>query len=187
MSEVTTVFQKGSQVKYVHHSLLEANMEDNQQTLKNVLVSSLQERIEQVRQDTEAFYNVVQEMAKDPTTEKLIQLRDKAFEHAENEFEFGSILSRIITQNDSLDEDDSDFEDEDEDFEWADDQLMFNLVEEALELLKNCSELLNQIKHYRRHIMLELDEHDELPRALSGLHDTLLDRLEKLADVRNDF
>jgi hypothetical protein len=160
-------------------------MEDNQQMLKNVLVSSLQERIEQVRQDTEAFFTAIQEMAKEPTTEKLVQLRDKAFEHAENEFEFGSILTRIINQNASLDDDDSD--DEVEDFEWADDQLMFNLVEEALELLKNCSELLNQVKHYRRHILLELDEHDELPRALSGLHDTLLDRLEKLADVRNDF
>jgi hypothetical protein len=160
-------------------------MEDNQQMLKNVLVSSLQERIEQVRQDTEAFFTAIQEMAKEPKTEKLVQLRDKAFEHAENEFEFGSILTRIINQNDSLDDDDSD--DEDEDFEWADDQLMFNLVEESLELLKNCSELLNQVKHYRRHILLELDEHEELPRALSGLHDTLLDRLEKLADVRNDF
>lgn len=163
-------------------------MEDNQQTLKNVSISSLQERIEQVRQNTEAFFTAIQEMAKDPTTEKLIQLRDRAFEHAENEFEFGSILTRIINQNDALnDENDDDSDLEDEDFEWADDQLMFNLVEEALELLKNCSELLNQMKHYRRHILLELDENDELPRALSGLHDTLLDRLEKLADVRNDF
>ena len=162
-------------------------MEDNQQTLKNVLVSSLQERIEQVRQDTEAFYAAVQEMAKEPTTEKLIQLRDKAFEHAENEFELGSVLSRILNQNDLPDEDEDDSDFDEEDLEWADDQLMFNLVEEALELLKNCTELLADMKRYRRHILLELDEHNELPRALSGLHDTLLDRLEKLADVRNDF
>ena len=160
-------------------------MEDNQQNVNPLLNSSLQAKIALARRDGEAFYEAMQEMVKDPTTEKIEQLRDKAFEHAENEFELGSILSRIINQNDTLDEDDSDFEDED--FEWADDQLMFNLVDESLHLLKNCSELLNQMKHYRRHILLELDEHEELPRALSGLHDTLLERLEDLADVRNDL
>lgn len=162
-------------------------MEDDQQTLKNVLINSLQERIELVRRDTEAFYTAIQEMAKEPTIEELIQLRDKAFEHAENEFELGSVLSRILNQNDSPDKDEDDNDFDEEDLEWADDQLMFNLVDEALELLKNCSELLDQTKHYRRHILLELDEHDELPRALSGLHDTLLERLDKLADVRKDF
>lgn len=162
-------------------------MEDDQQTLKNVLINSLQERIELVRRDTEAFYTSIQEMAKEPTIEELIQLRDKAFEHAENEFELGSVLSRILNQNDSPDKDEDDNDFDEEDLEWADDQLMFNLVDEALELFKNCSELLDQTKHYRRHILLELDEHDELPRALSGLHDTLLERLDKLADVRKDF
>lgn len=185
MSEVTTVFQKGSQVKYVHHSLMEANMEDNKQTPKLVLESSLQERIELVRQDVEAFYAAMQEMVKDPSPEKLAQLRDKAFEHAEDEFELGSILSRMINQKETMDLDDVDLEEGD--FDWADDQEMFVLLEEALELLKSSAELLARMKKYRKHILLELDEYGELPRALSGLHDALLERLEKLVDVRNDF
>ncbi len=156
-------------------------MEDN----KTVLVSSLQARIELVRQDVEAFYAAMQEMVKDPTTEKLTQLRDKAFEHAENEFELGSILSRIINQTETVGEDEIDLEEGD--FDWADDQEMFVLLEEALELLKGSAELLARMKKYRKHILLELDEYGELPRALSGLHDALLERLEKLADVRNDF
>ncbi len=156
-------------------------MEDN----KTVLVSSLQARIELVRQDVEAFYAAMQEMVKDPTTEKLTQLRDKAFEHAENEFELGSILSRIINQTESVDEKGIDLEEGD--FDWADDQEMFVLLEEALELLKGSAELLARMKKYRKHILLELDEYGELPRALSGLHAALLERLEKLADVRNDF
>jgi hypothetical protein len=60
-------------------------------------------------------------------------------------------------------------------------------LHESLHLSEELLELLNQMKHYRRHILLELDEHEELPRALSGLHDTLLERLEELADVRNDL
>lgn len=160
-------------------------MEDNQQSTNPLLSNSLLEKIAMARQDVEAFYDAMQEMAKDPTPEKIEQLRDKAFEQAENEFELSSILSRIINQTDPLDEEESDFDEDD--FEWADDQMMFSLIEEAFELLKSSSELLHQMKHYRRHILLELDEHNELPRALSGLHDTLLDRLEKLADVRNDF
>ncbi len=160
-------------------------MEDNKQFPMTVLDSSLQERIELVRQDVEELYAAMQEMVKDPSPEKLAQLRDKAFEHAEDEFELGFILSRINKQAESSDEDEIDLEEGD--FDWADDQEMFVLLEEALELLKGSAELLARMKKYRKHILLELDEYGELPRALSGLHDALLERLEKLADVRNDF
>jgi hypothetical protein len=185
MSQVTTVGSKGRWVKYAHHSLLEATMTDNQQNVNPLLDSSIQEKIDLVRQNANAFYDAIQAMAENPTTETLVQLRDKAFSHAENEFELGSILNRVINQTGSIDEDGCDLDGVD--YKWADDQMMFGLIEEAFALLKDSSDLLTRMQGYRRHILLELEENDELPRALSGIHDTLLERLEMLGDVRDDL
>lgn len=185
MSEVTTVFQKGSQVKYVHHSLLEENMEERTKKFETINDPTLQEKVEAIHQVFETFFASMKDMVKDPSVENLEKVRDMVFDNAERQFEFGSVLSRIINQSHS--DDDFEVEEEDADFDWADDQEMFVLLEEALELLKSSAELLARMKKYRKHILLELDEYGELPRALSGLHDALLERLEKLADVRNDF
>lgn len=160
-------------------------MEDNQQGPDPELISSLEEKLSKVRKDAEAFYTSLEDMVKDPTKGRIVELRDKAFEHAENEFTLGTILSRIILQSEDYEEEESDLTEED--WEWADDQMLIGLIEECFSLFKTTAQLLDQMKDYRRHILLELDENDELPRALSGLHDTLLERLDQLADVRDDF
>ena len=161
-------------------------MEDDEQKTESVMDSAMREKIAGIRQDFDAFFKQFEETVKYPSLENLKIMRDQVFENGEKEFELGSTLSQIINQCEAVDDD----EDEDlfdDDFDWADDQEQFVLIEEAFGLLKDSSELLARLKKYRKHILLELDAHDELPRALSGLHDTLLERLEKIADVQYEF
>lgn len=161
-------------------------MEDNEEKAQSVMDSALQAKIAGIRRDFDAFFNQFEETVKYPSLENLIKMRDQVFENGEKEFELGTTLSRIINKCQSVeDEEDDDFIDGD--FDWADDQELFVLLEEALELLKDSAELLARLKKYRKHILLELDAHDELPRALSGLHDALLERLEKISDVCYEF
>ncbi len=163
-------------------------MEDNQQNSEPILDEGLREEMAQIRKRFEAFYQQIEETIQDPSVENLTRMRDQVFENGEKEFELGSLLSRIVHQNQTEEED---FlqpdEPADEDMERADDQELYLLLDEAFTLLKDSSDLLVRTKKYRKHILLELDEYGELPRALSGLHDALIEKLEKIVDVTGEF
>ena len=96
MSEVTTVFQKGSQVKYVHHSLLEENMEERTKKFETINDPTLQEKVEAIHQVFETFFASMKDMVKDPSVENLEKVRDMVFDNAERQFEFGSSLSKAL-------------------------------------------------------------------------------------------
>lgn len=163
-------------------------MEDNQPNTQPILDEGLREEMVQIRKRFEAFYQQIEETIQDPTIENLTRMRDQVFEHGEKEFELGSLLSKIVHQSQAEDEDflEPD-ESADEDMERADDQELYLLIDEAFTLLKDSSDLLVRTKKYRKHILLELDEYGELPRALSGLHDALIEKLEKIVDVTGEF
>ncbi len=163
-------------------------MEDNQPNREPILDEGLREEMAQIRKRFEAFYQQIEETIQDPSVENLTRMRDQVFENGEKEFELGSLLSRIVHQNQAEEEDflEPD-EPADEDMERADDQELYLLIDEAFTLLKDSSDLLVRTKKYRKHILLELDEYGELPRALSGLHDALIEKLEKIVDVTGEF
>ncbi len=163
-------------------------MEDNQQNSEPILDEGLREEMAQIRKRFEAFYQQIEETIQDPSVENLTRMRDQVFENGEKEFELGSLLSRIVHQNQAEEEDflEPD-EPADEDMERADDQELYLLIDEAFTLLKDSSDLLVRTKKYRKHILLELDEYGELPRALAGLHDALIEKLEKIVDVTGEF
>ncbi len=163
-------------------------MEDTQPNTQPILDEGLREEMAQIRKRFEAFYQLIEETIQDPTIEKLTRMRDQVFEHGEKEFELGSLLSKIVHQSQAEEEDflEPD-EPADEDMERADDQELYLLIDEAFTLLKDSSDLLVRTKKYRKHILLELDEYGELPRALSGLHDALIEKLEKIVDVTGEF
>jgi hypothetical protein len=163
-------------------------MEDNQPNREPILDEGLREEMAQIRKRFEAFYQQIEETIQDPTVENLTRMRDQVFENGEKEFELGSLLSKIVHQSQAEEEDflEPD-EPADEDMERADDQELYLLIDEAFTILKDSSDLLVRTKKYRKHILLELDEYGELPRALSGLHDALIEKLEKIVDVTGEF
>ena len=164
-------------------------MEDNQAKTETPQELHLHEHILKMRQEFEAFFKQMEETIQDPTVENLIKMRDQVFENGELEFELGSMLSKIISKNQVIEDGEEDELEEDgyEDFERAEDLELFVLIEECFKLLQDASDLVARVKKYQKHILLELDENDELPRALSGLHDALIEKLESLLDVTCEF
>jgi len=164
-------------------------MEDNQPKTETAQEMHLREHIIQMRQEFEAFFKQVEEAIQVPTVENLIKMRDQVFENGESQFALGSMLSKIISKEQAIEDSEEDELDEEEygDFERADDLELFVLIEECFKLLQDSSDLVSRVKKYRRHILLELEENDELPRALSGLHDALIEKLESLLDVTCEF
>jgi hypothetical protein len=164
-------------------------MDDNQQKTETPQELHLRERILQMRQEFEAFFKQMEETIQDPTVENLTKMRDQVFENGESEFELGSMLSKIISKNQAIEDGENDELDEEgyEDFERAEDLELFVLIEECFTLLQDTSEFVARLKKYQKHILLELEENDELPRALSGLHDALIEKLESLLDVTCEF